>query len=363
MTNLMATIEEATATSDTAASSNNLSGANGSSRQTTSKLRQLKDRMWVRETLEDITAAEFASSLSVEEEIESPNNNNSKQKIWESKKKKTRAVDFNTLLNKLDLRIEEMCVLTSPEIAKEMNQTCHILNKVVKVETMDGKFSGETIIENACYSLADSMGTGSAVYTQNQREALLRRLIGTRGRLVNFIEKGEQQQNNNNGDNGGVVDDIRSQLEIDDSTREEDGVERIMKKEEETDENKANGATFDTSLYVREDGTVDWDGALQDREALKKFGSAVWSRINGQDPEAGGEEEEGDGGEEVSSEGGGGGDDFSHAPKVTAKIEETDAIREKRAMLGKFEDELDRMEVEHTKLLNSGKLRERVDDG
>lgn len=362
MTNLMATIEEATTTSDTAASSTKFPGSNGSSRQTTSKLRQLKDRMWVRETLEDITAAEFASSLSVEEEIESPNNNkNSKQKIWEGKKKKTRAVDFDNILNKLDLRIEEMCVLTSPEIAKEMNQTCHILNKVVKVETMDGKFSGETIIENACYSLADSMGTGSAVYTQNQREALLRRLIGTRERLVNFIEKGEQQQNNNNGDNGGVVDDIRSQLEIDDSTREEDGVEKIVKKKEETDENKANGATFDTSLYVREDGTVDWDGALQDREALKKFGSAVWSRINGQDPEAGGEEEEKDG-EEVS-EGGGGGDDFSHAPKVTAKIEETDAIREKRAMLEKLEDELDRMEVEHTKLLNSGKLRERVDDG
>ena len=48
---------------------------------------------------------------------------------------------------------------------------------------------------------------------------------------------------------------------------------------------KTAAASFDPSLYVREDGTVDWDGALQDREALKKFGSAVWSRINGQDPE------------------------------------------------------------------------------
>lgn len=53
----------ATITSSTA-------GGNGSSSNTNSKLRQLKDRMWMRETLEDITAAEFASSLSVEREDE-----------------------------------------------------------------------------------------------------------------------------------------------------------------------------------------------------------------------------------------------------------------------------------------------------
>ena len=40
--------------------------AGGNANSGHSKLRQLKDRMWMRETLEDITAAEFASSLSVE---------------------------------------------------------------------------------------------------------------------------------------------------------------------------------------------------------------------------------------------------------------------------------------------------------
>ena len=38
-------------------------------------------------------------------------------------------------------------------------------------------------------------------------------------------------------------------------------------------------------LYVRDDGTVDWDGALQDRSALQNFGTAVWARINGLNPE------------------------------------------------------------------------------
>ena len=107
---------------------------------------------------------------------------------------------------------------------------------------------------------------------------------------------------------------------------------------------------------MREDGTVDWDGALQDREALKKFGGAVWSRINGQDPE--------------SNEGGGGGggtatsQSSSHAvaptaaaaKAVTARIEETDAIREKRETLDALRTELRMMEVDHIRLLNSGEL-------
>ena len=42
---------------------------------------------------------------------------------------------------------------------------------------------------------------------------------------------------------------------------------------------------LDPTVYLREDGTVDWDGALQGGEAAKKFGAAVWSRINGRDPD------------------------------------------------------------------------------
>jgi hypothetical protein len=102
-------------------------------------------------------------------------------------------------------------------------------------------------------------------------------------------------------------------------------------------------ATFDPSLYVREDGTVDWDGALQDREALKKFGGAVWSRINGQDPEANDDSRSSSSSHTVIT-----------AKAVTAKIEETDAIREKRELLDALRTELKMMEVEHVRLLNSG---------
>lgn len=97
-------------------------------------------------------------------------------------------------------------------------------------------------------------------------------------------------------------------------------------------------------LYVRDDGTVDWDGALQDRSALQNFGTAVWARINGQNPELVDEEalvENND----------------AHAPSpVTVKIEETEEIRRERDALDALKLELSEMEVEHTALLNSGTL-------
>lgn len=95
-------------------------------------------------------------------------------------------------------------------------------------------------------------------------------------------------------------------------------------------------------LYVRDDGTVDWDGALQDRSALQNFGTAVWARINGQNPEFVDES--------VVVE-----EKNEHAPKaVTVRIEETDAIREERAALNVLQLEYGEMETAHTALLNSG---------
>jgi hypothetical protein len=52
------------------------------------------------------------------------------------------------------------------------------------------------------------------------------------------------------------------------------------------------------------------------------------------------------------------GDDFhSHGKKaVTAKIVETEAIRQKKEYLDELNSALRIMETEHTKLLNSGQL-------
>lgn len=108
------------------------------------------------------------------------------------------------------------------------------------------------------------------------------------------------------------------------------------------EENSKLKNTPDPYLYVRDDGTVDWDGALQDQEALKKFGSSVWARINGQDPETIDEDSV-----SGASEGHGGDN------KVTVKIIETDAIRELGDKRDSLKSELDEMEKKHTALLNS----------
>jgi len=311
-----------------------------------SKLRQLKDRMWVREALEDVTAAEFATSLSVETEQEvgtgaGTTTDRAGAKIWERKGKSKRAVDFDNILDKLDVRIEEMCVLSSPEVAAEMDQTCHILSRRVPTSGEDGEATFE--MENTCYSLAQDMGMGSVVYTPEQREALLKQLIGTRKKLVSFIQgrgRGEEEEEDD-------IDGIREQLLKKTNEDETGGTTADSNGRKDA----SSATTFDPSLYVREDGTVDWDGALQDREALKKFGGAVWSRINGQEPDMdGGTDGSGEGDKEET-------DEFqAHAKAVTAKIEETEAIRAKRDQRDVLMGELQKLEEEHTRLLNSGEL-------
>lgn len=101
-----------------------------------------------------------------------------------------------------------------------------------------------------------------------------------------------------------------------------------------------------TDLYVRDDGTVDWDGALQDRAALKQFGTAVWSRINGQDPESVDEDNMDEQG--IAS----GGAAASHEA-VTVKIQETEAIRMEKNRLDELMAEYKNMQKNHTALLNS----------
>ena len=61
---------------------------------------------------------------------------------------------------------------------------------------------------------------------------------------------------------------------------------------DEADEGNSKTVGSGPQLYVRDDGTVDWEGALQDRAALRKFGGAVWARINGQTPDDLGDDDE-----------------------------------------------------------------------
>ena len=105
-------------------------------------------------------------------------------------------------------------------------------------------------------------------------------------------------------------------------------------------------------VYVRDDGTLDWDGALQDRAALRKFGTAVWARINGQEPTSLDQENEEDDNKPAGS--------HQHDDEVTAKIQDTPEIRLKRAQLAITSEQLRDQQEIHSKLLSSGMFVQRL---
>jgi hypothetical protein len=134
------------------------------------------------------------------------------------------------------------------------------------------------------------------------------------------------------------LDQIRVQLQTDDVPPEED----LLAKKSTSSTTRQVPTP---ELFIREDGTIDWDGALQDRAALKKFGISVWARINGQNPETVDEDSLQDGKTL--------GEDHSGSNTVTAKIVETPLIIEKRQRLNELQVQLKSAEVQHTALLNS----------
>jgi hypothetical protein len=125
------------------------------------------------------------------------------------------------------------------------------------------------------------------------------------------------------------LDEIREKLQTSDAIPGDD----------EKDKNAVNPV-----LYVRDDGTIDWDGALQDREAVQKFGTSVWARINGREVS---EVDDDSIDSDIGSHGGHG------EKKVEVKIVETEEIKEKKAKLEELQIELKKMEKDHTALLNS----------
>jgi len=272
------------------------------------KLRRLKDRMWVREALEDITAAEFACSLAVSGE----------------KENKKRAVDFENLLVELDKRMEEMCVKITYDEASAESLVCYPLDHTLSSDINPDR-------EMECWNLRDNVGMGSVTYSRDQRQALIARLFDARQNLLKIMDGSVPPDNTKEN-----LDKIREQLNADgtSSTTHDNSLKRKQQ------------STAEPLLYVRDDGSVDWDGALQDRAALKKIGTAVWARINGQNPETVDENNED---ETVTSS-------SSHQDEekpITAEIMETDAIRSLKAKLDTLSAELQGLDVEHTKLLSS----------
>jgi hypothetical protein len=254
---------------------------------TVSKFRKLKDIMWIREAVEDVTAAEFACSVEGSSEGE---------KDASLRRKRKRAVDYEKMLSNLDRRLTDM---------------------------VPG--GDET------WELDEGKGMGRYSYSPSEREELLRKVLKTRQGLVEIIKGHSNDKEESDGESDGGFGFELPEIRVD------------IPKEEDS------GASAGPKLYVRDDGTVDWEGALQDRVALKKFGGAVWARINGQTPSDLPDEEDS---ESTPVKGGGHGE----KPAVTAKIEETPSIREAREELTRLRQDLQRETRAHKQLLSSGIL-------
>ncbi len=171
-----------------------------------------------------------------------------------------------------------------------------------------------------------------------------RRLLASKQELVKAMA-GTNSSTSTSETDANDLEQIREKLRTVD-IKEGDKIITASSKETTSPSSSSSTPPVGPYVYVREDGTVDWDGALQDRAALKKFGISVWARINGQDPENIDEDSVQDGNAADAHHEAGG-------KKVTVKIPESEAILEKKMKLDTLINELKDMEKKHTALLNS----------
>lgn len=264
-----------------------------------SKFRKLKDIMWTREAVEDVTAAEFACS------VEASKREHDDESLRRPRK---RAVDYEKILSNLNRRIADM-----------------------KCEPID-------FIDFDNVELDEDKGMGRFTYTAEERQELLVQVLTTRKGLLEIMNANSGEGNSDAETDSG---DGSFNFELPE-------IRVGIPKEEDS------AGVSGPKLYVRDDGTVDWEGALQDRAALRKFGGAVWARINGQTPDDLPDEDE-DGDDKNR------GNAFanSHREKsaVTAKIQDTPEILAARKELNELEEELKKQTKSHNDLLASGILQ------
>eukprot|EP00977_Amphora_coffeiformis_P006551 scaffold1404_cov166-Amphora_coffeaeformis.AAC.18 len=266
---------------------------NKQKQQNPTRLRRLKDLVWIRETLEDLTAAEFACSVEAHQGEEDET----------VQKRRKRAVDYEKLLSQLNRRIKDL--------------GCNFNDQSVQAKKNDEDIEPFTCV------LQSDVGMAITAYSEDQRQLLLERLVTTRQNLMEIV-RGYKLDN--------AAEDLPFSIQLPD-----------LRVDIPRETNAENSTSAGPKLYVRDDGTVDWDGALQDQAALRMFGSAVWARINGRDPDLLGD------GKNSSPAAAG----HSTPASVTARVIETPEIKHVRAQLNALTMELNEMQAEHTALLNS----------
>jgi hypothetical protein len=262
------------------------------------RLRRLKDLVWVRECLEDLTAAEFALSVESHQDQEEET----------VQKRRKRAVDYEKLLSQVNRRIQDL----GCDFATEQESLS---------SSTDEKIEPLTCV------LQPDVGMGTTAYSEKQRQLLLERLVLTRQHLMEIIRGYELNAEEEDLPFSITLPDLRVEIP------------------REVENDNSSSVILGPKLYVRDDGTVDWDGALQDQAALRKFGGAVWARINGREPEI----LDGNNITDTAPASGGG----HGGGSVTARVIETPEIQSARAELNSLVSELTRMQTEHTALLNS----------
>eukprot|EP00588_Corethron_pennatum_P012746 CAMPEP_0194269052 /NCGR_PEP_ID=MMETSP0169-20130528/3277_1 /TAXON_ID=218684 /ORGANISM="Corethron pennatum, Strain L29A3" /LENGTH=676 /DNA_ID=CAMNT_0039010557 /DNA_START=93 /DNA_END=2123 /DNA_ORIENTATION=- len=274
-----------------------------------SRLRILKDKMWLRETIEDLTAAEFAARL------ESPAGSAPGSGPAVPRTRGGRAVDFQSILSKLDGRIDELCPASLMGAYADADAW----------KTEDTR----SVLREGYHAVVGGQGAGSVVCTDGQREELLAKIQKVRSDVLRAVAQVSEMH---------FSDDVPLQ---EGGPKDIDLSGVAEKSEKEGEGEKKEGDEESPTIYVRDDGTIDWDGALNGAEALKTFGTTVWARINGRQ---GDDVDETNVGDKPSGE----------AEKaVTAKVQETETIREMKTDLEKLERDLKESEKRHSELLNS----------
>jgi hypothetical protein len=278
------------------------------------KLRRLKDMMWVRETLEDLTAAEFACTV---ETVGADDDDSTGSTTGSARpKRRKRAVDYEKLLTQLNRRIRDMGCESVMENSEAVDVSC--------------------VLES------DDTGMGSLTYSDAQRTALLQRLFRTRRQLLHVIHGNKIEVAAGSEQLPFAV----PLLQIPTLPP----LPRMEIPKEEVED------ALSPKLYVRDDGTVDWDGALTSAAALRKFGTAVWARINGRESDSVTPTHEtmSSTTTTTTTTTNTSGNSHSNASKaVTAKIVETPEIKDARMQLETLSQQLFEMEKDHYKLLNS----------
>jgi len=249
--------------------------------------------MWIRETLDLLTQAEFASQLNgpaFDDDIDANSVGDDESSPSQNGTRDGRNVDYTLLLEKVDRALREMCY-SSDNLEEQLNADKTAQDKsTTAVADEDERNESNTIQSNTSQSNAEFCAAfssmGSVVYTSGELNEIYDRLCLARSSITKILSPSSSSSSSSSSfsssyssenseftNNPPILRRIGSRLKRNIRSLNQNTKEILSTLPDE----------LDPKLYVREDGTVDWDGALQGGEAAKKFGRGVWARINGQE--------------------------------------------------------------------------------